>query len=149
MIVEQTLQSRALLPVHRDQLVDLVGDHGAVAENQFGFRVHRDPGLAQRVGIGGDLKQRGDFRRAGQLGVGNLVLPVPADQEVGEPDKAAVEHRRLVDHRRTAVDDTPGLVGRRGDILEGERDGTADDGNASAVFVTQLVEPAPLVLVAE
>ena len=73
-IVEQALQSRALLAVHRDQLVDLVVDRGAVAENQFGFRVHRNAGVAQRVGVGGDLKQRGDFRRAGQLGVGNLVL---------------------------------------------------------------------------
>ena len=111
--------------------------------------MHRDSGLAQRVGVGGDLKQRGDFRRAGQLGVGNLVLPVAADQEVGESDEAAVEHRGLVDHRHTAVDGTPGLVGRRGDIFEGERDGTADDGNASAVLVTQLVEPALLVLVPE
>ena len=147
-VVEQLLQSRALLAVHRNQLVDAVIDRGAVAEDQFGLRGHRDAGVAQRIGVGRDLKQRGDLRRAGQLGVGNLVLPVATHQEVGEPDKAAVEHRGLVDHRRAAVDGPAGLRRGRGDVLDGEREGTADDGDV-AVFVAQLVESALLVLVTE
>ncbi len=103
-IVEQALQSHALFAVHRDQLINAVVDHHAVAEHEFGFRVHCDPGVGQRVGVGGDLKQRGDFRRAGQLGVRDLVRPVAPHQEVGEPDEAAVEHRGLIDHRRRRVD---------------------------------------------
>ncbi len=99
-IVEQALQSRALLAVYRDQLVDLVVDRDAVAEDQFGFRVHRDTGLAQRIRVGGDLKQRSDFRRTGQFGVGHLIRAVAQHQKVGEPDEAAVEHRGLIDHRR-------------------------------------------------
>ena len=147
-VVEQLLQSRPLLAVHRNQLIDAVIDRGAVAEHQLGLLVYRNAGLAQRVGVGRDLKQRGHLRRAGQLGVGHLVLPVAADQEVGEPDEATVEHRRLVDHRRAALDGPRSLVSRGGDVLDGERDGTADDGNV-AVLVAQLVEPALFVLVAE
>ena len=147
-VVEQLLQSRALLAVHRNQLIDAVIDRGAVPEHQLGLLGHRDAGVAQRIGVGRDLKQRGDLRRAGQLGVRNLVLPVATHQEVGEPDKAAVEHRGLVDHRRLVVDGPLGSRRGRADAGEGECR-AADHDDPVAAFLTQLVEPALLVLVTE
>jgi hypothetical protein len=45
-VVEQVLQSCALLAVHRNQLIDAVIDRGAVAEDEFGLLGHRDAGVA-------------------------------------------------------------------------------------------------------
>ncbi len=106
------------------------------------------PRAAQRIGVGRDLQQRGDLRGAGQLGVGNLVLPVLAHQEVGEPDKAAVEHRGLVDHRRAVGDGPLGGLRGRGQTGDGEC-GTADRDNPVAVFLAQRREPAALVVVTQ
>ncbi len=70
------------------------------------------------------------------------------DQEVGETDESAVEHRGLVDRRRPAFDSAHGRVGRRGQPVDGVL-GPADDRNVLLGHFTKLVEVALLVLVAE
>lgn len=58
MLVQQLLQMRALGLVDRDQVVNRVAHHRAVAQDQFSNLGPRYPGSAQGVGIGGQLQQR-------------------------------------------------------------------------------------------
>ena len=101
--VEQGLQRAAPWPVHRQQLVDAVTGHRAVAEDQVDLVGDRHAGFGQHVGVGGQLQQRLDLHRTGQLRVPQAVAVAVPDQEVGESGEAAVEHRGLIDHRVAAL----------------------------------------------
>ena len=148
MVIEKALQQFALRPVNRNEIRDGVAQHRAVAEFQLGFRRHRNTRPRQRVGISRQLQQRGDLGRAGQLGVGHPILVAVADQEVGEPDETAVEHRRLIHHRGAVGDGAAGGLG--GGSQPGRRVGrAADNGDLVAELVAQLLEPASFMLGAE
>ncbi len=127
-LVEQPLQRGPPGPVDRQQFVERVAGRGAVAEHQVDLGGDGHPRVGEGLGVGRQLQQRLDLDRAGQLGVaqpvaaasaGGAVGGVLEDQEVGEPDEPAVEHRGLVDHRCPAGDRLQCLLGRRGQPRDG------------------------------
>ncbi len=106
------------------------------------------PARGEGLRVGGELQQRLDLDRPRQLGVAQPVALAVEDQEVGEADEPAVEHRRLVDHRRASFDRPQRGVGGRGQARDGVV-GPADDGDGVRRQRPQLVEVALLVLAAE
>ena len=137
-IVEQALQLGTPAAVHRDQFVDAVARHRAVAQHQFGFVGDGHAGLGQRVGVGGELQECLDLGRPGEFGVAHPVALVVEDQEVGEPDEPAVEHRGLIDQPGAGVDCPGGCLGRRRQARDGVRGHRpADDGDIAVGLVPQ------------
>jgi hypothetical protein len=94
------------------------------------------------------LKQRLDLHGAGQLGVTQPVARAVENQEIGEADESAVEHRGLIDDGRAALDGAHGLLRRGGQPVDGVL-GPADDRDGVIGKVAQLVEVTLLVLAAE
>ena len=111
-VVEQLLQGGAAGNVNRQQLVDPIAGGGAVAEHQLNLGSDRHSCAGQRVGVGGELEQRLDLDRPRELRVPQAVALAVEHQEVREADEPAVEHGRLVDHRRPSFDRPQGGVGR-------------------------------------
>ncbi len=108
--------------------------------------------MVQRVGVGGQLQEGLHFHRARQLRIAQPVAravgAVFEDQEVGEPGEPAVEHRRLVDDRRAALDRAHGRLRGCGEAVDGVA-GPPDDRDVLLRLLAQLVEVALFVLAAE
>ncbi len=111
-IVEQPLQGGAAGTVHGQQLVDPVAGGGAVSEHQLNLGSDRHSRAGQRVGVRRELKQCLDLDRPRELRVPQAVALAVEYQEVRETDEPAVEHGRLVDHRRPSFDCPQGGLGR-------------------------------------
>ena len=94
-------EARAAVEVHRQDVAQPVHAVRSVAEHEPHLLRRRDPEPVQLVAIRGELKQRGDLRRSGQLGVLHLVDAVAGvHDEVGESEEAAVEEGGLENHVR-------------------------------------------------
>jgi hypothetical protein len=150
--VEQPLKRFPARLVDRQQFVGAIAGDDPVAEHQLDLGGHRNAGPGQRVRVRGELQQRLDLDRPGQLRVAKAVPVVVEHQEVGEAEEAAVEHGGLVDDGRAAVDGLAGGLGGCGQAGQGVR-GPADDDRVVGVLLVQcgaeFVEVALLVLVAE
>ena len=148
-VVEQPLQRVAAWTVHRKQLVDPVAGGGAVAEHQLNLGRDRHSCAGQRVGVGGELKQCLDLDRPSELRVPQAVALAVEYQEVRETGEPAVEHGRLVDHRRPSFDCPQGGLGRGRESLHGVGGPPDDRDGVSRDQLAQLVEVPLLVLAAE
>ncbi len=133
MLVEQALQPRALRAVHRDQLVDPVVD--ARRRRREPARLRGAPGRRlrlKRVGVGGELQQRLDLHRAGQLGVGDLIPSpsrAPGSRRIRRSGRRTSRPGRSPARRRSIA----ARVWRRGRSQPRRRctDGPADDGDVA------------------
>ena len=151
--VEQPLQRLPAGQVDRQQFVGAVARDGAVAEHQFDLGRDGDPGPRQGVGVRGELQQRLDLDRAGELGVAEPVAVAVRTrlehQEVGEAEEPAVEHGGLVDGGRAAIHRFAGGLGGGGQAGQGVG-GPADDDDVLVLLGgAEFVEVPLFVLVAE
>ena len=151
--VEQPLQRLPARLVDRQQLVGAITRDGAVAEHQLDLGRHGHPGPRQGVGVRGELKQRLDLDRAGELGVAEPVAVAVRTrlehQEVGEAEEPAIEHGGLVDGGRAAIHRFAG--GLRGGGQAGQCVGGPTDDDDVLVLLpgAELVEVPLFVLLAE
>ncbi|CAM3860849.1 hypothetical protein MILU53160_10440 [Micrococcus luteus] len=155
-ILQQRLQSGALVPVHRDHLVQVRDMPGTVPEPQAALPRPRHVHAVQQVRVRGDLQQRRHPRMPGQLRVHHLVrtlgvLLVRAEhEEVGQAaERAVVQHPLEHDggtrgqRRRGALAGGPHTLGRVA-LRAGEPDHLV-----RAVLRLEAREHARLVLVPE
>ena len=103
MLVDDLLEVGSLATVDREQVLGCVVGGGAVAEHQVQVPGHLDAVGFERIRIRGQLQQGRYSGVPRQLrvvhGVRGVVRPSAfLDQEVAEPEEAAVEERGLIQH---------------------------------------------------
>ena len=109
--VDQAFEPGAALAIDGQDVAEPMRARASVAEQQVHLLAGADAEPVELVAVRGHLQQGGDLRRAGQLGVVDLVGAVlGAHDEVGEPDEAAVEEGGLEEHIGPGAE----LLGRRG-----------------------------------
>jgi hypothetical protein len=119
-LVDEPLQSRATLAVHREDVAQAVGTRAAVSEQEIHVGPEGNPERGELVTVGSQLQQGGDLLAAGELGVVHLVLPCLVQQEeIGKPEKPAVEERRLEQRVCTRTQRGLGFGGRPGQLAHG------------------------------